>query len=141
MPEEENEVKEIIADEPARTEITSWLDHKKVSPNRRSEKESAISKMVECIKDGTISIDSSTFVITQKLVFPIGKDGMIKILKWQPFGNTGKIAVNMKGVESGDFTGNCIAIAATQTAQPKTIINALDTEDLAIVKFIAIFFM
>lgn len=133
---EKEKVKKSIAEE----EVLAWLDYKKVSPKRREEKKDSIEKLIEYIQDGIISIDPETFVIKQNLLFQIEKSG-IRELNWKPFGQVGKFQINMKGVDSTDFTGNCIAHACAQCDQSKSIINALDSEDAAVMKVIATFFI
>lgn len=130
-----------VSKEVAEMEVSAWLDHKKMSSKRREEKKEAIESLVSFIQEGKISIHPETFEITQHLMFEIGNQTKIKELKWKPFGNVGKVQIYMKDVSSTDFTGNAIAHACAQTGQSKNIINSLDSEDIAVVKVISIFFM
>jgi len=130
-----------VSKEIADLEVLGWLDHKKMSAKRREEKKDAIESLSGFIQDGTLIIDPVSFEITQNLFFPIGEQIKINELKWKPFGNVGRVQIYMKNTESTDFTGNCIAHACAQTGQSKNIINALDSEDIAVVKMLAVFFM
>lgn len=125
----------------AEQEVNAWLDHKRMSEKRREEKKEAINSLVNFIQEGTLVIDTESFEITQKLFFEVGEQVKIKELKWKPFGNVGRVQLYMKNVDSADFTGNSIAHACAQTGQSKNIINALDSEDIAVVKVITVFFM
>lgn len=130
-----------VAKEVAELEVISWLDHKKVSESRREEKKVAIESLISLVEDGTIDINNENFEITQHLKFDVGNIEKIKELKWKPFGNVGRVQIYMKGVDSSDFTGNAIAHTCAQTGQSKNIINALDSEDIAVIKVLSVFFM
>jgi hypothetical protein len=125
----------------AELEVNAWLDHKRISEKRREEKKAAIDSLIGFVEDGTVSINPETFEIKQNLKFEIGNQIKIKELIWKPFGNVGRVQIYMKNVDSADYTGNCIAHACAQTDQSKNIINSLDSEDTAVIKVIANFFM
>jgi hypothetical protein len=114
---------------------------RKISPKRREEKKEAIESLISFVQEGKIVIEEQSFEITQNLLFEIGNQTKIKELKWKPFGQVGRVQIHMKNVESTDFTGNCIAHACAQTGQSKNMINALDSEDMAVVKVLSVFFM
>jgi hypothetical protein len=122
-------------------DVNAWLDHKRMSDKRREEKKEAIDSLVGFVQEGTVVVDRETFELTQNLVFEIGEQIKIKQLKWKAFGNVGKVQIHMKNVESTDFTGNVIAHTCAQTGNSKNVINALDSEDIAVAKNIAVFFM
>jgi hypothetical protein len=127
-----------VSKEIAEKEVNSWLDHKKMSPKRREEKKEAIESLISLVEDGTVTIEPDTFILSQHLLFERGEQ---KKLSWKPFGNVGRVQIYMKNVESTDFTGNAIAHACAQTDQSKNLINSLDSEDVAVLKVLALFFM
>lgn len=133
--------KPLIEREVAEAEVTAWLDHKKMSASRREEKKEAIESLIKFVSNGTVVIDKETFKLTQKLIFPVGKDEQIKELVWEPFGQVGKFMIHMKNVDSADFTGNAIARACAQTGKAKAILCNLDSEDEIVLKIISVFFM
>lgn len=133
---------DLVTKEVAENDVFAWLDHKKMSTKRREEKKEAIESLVSYVQDGILSIDTeSSFNIHQKLNFEIGNEIKIKELIWKPFGNVGRVQLQMKNVDSSDFTGNAVAHCCAQTGQSKGIINAMDSEDAAIMKIISVFFM
>jgi type I restriction-modification system DNA methylase subunit len=132
----------VLSKEQAEKEVNQWLDFKKVSDRKRSTKENIanILKLVNAFEDGILSLDPTTHVITQELLFPVGKDGKIDKLNFVPRIPMQKITDELKGVQTDDIGKFMLAYIAAVTGETKNVLVHLDTEDYSIASSISAFF-
>lgn len=134
--------KTVVAREAATEEVNAWLNHKRMPQWRRDQKADAIESLINCVMDGSVTIDKDkNFELTQHLIWEVGEEAKISKLVWKAVSIVARLKSHMKGVESADFTGNCIAQCCAQTGQPKAVIENLNDQDLANLKAIAVFFL
>jgi len=129
--------------EQAETEVTAWIDKKKVYAETREKYQQYIDIMIEALANGDIVIDQDTFEIKHTLLFQIGEqeDTAQKALKYVPRINDKKIQPHMRGVKSDDADARLNALIAAITNTSKADISLLDTADKRIATAIGIFFM
>jgi hypothetical protein len=131
---------EKIARDIAITEVTSWLDYKKVNEKKRETYKESIDTLVDSVVDGSLSLsDDKVFVHTLK--FPIGKEVSIPALEYKPRLQLAAVHSQLKNVKGDDADGRIVAYVAALTGQPKEVIKNLDTEDYSTAQAIAIFFL
>jgi len=133
-----------VSREASEVEVNSWLDSKKVSEKKRTDYQDQIDILIEAISDGSLVLDSKTFVFTYSLKFPIEAEkeesGIIE-LKFKPRVKMDAIRLQMASVKSGDTMGMTFAYVAAITAQPKALIGKLLTDDYAVAGAIMVFFL
>ncbi len=120
-------------------EVTKWLDHKRVSFNKREELEKNIDTITAAIEAGVLVLNTD-FSFTQKLYFPLGDNKEITELTFKPRVALGTIHLHMQGVKNGDVDGRLAAYAAAVSGSPKELIKKLDTEDYGVAIAISLFF-
>lgn len=124
----------------ANSEITGWLDCKKISDKKRDVQKDTISTLVDAVADGSLVVEDDNS-LTHTLKFAVGKDGQIKDFKYKPRITVGDVHGHLQGVKPSDADGRLLAYVAALTNQTKGIIGLLDTEDYGIAQSIAIFFL
>lgn len=129
---------DIIPQEIAQTEIDSWLDFKKISDKKRESLKGNIESLVSGIMDGTLALDPETFVLTQKLNFPIGT---INELKYKARLKMDAVQSRLSNVRPGDMYGTSFGWIAALTDQPVSIIKQIDNEDYTLADHLSFFFM
>lgn len=122
----------------ATKEVNSWLEFKKVKQNKIEAYKESIKSLASYIADGTLTLDPTTFVFTQKLDFPVGNESQVKTLEFQPRLKTETRSINIAGAEGETIY---IGIVAALTGKPKNIIKTLDTEDFSVAQSIGVFFV
>lgn len=130
----------VISLETATKEIERWLDYKKVNKSKREFMLEQITNLINAVCDGRLVVNED-FTFTQNLLFPIGKHGDIKEIKYRARLAIGAATPHLSGVKSGDTEGKLIAYAAALSNKPKEMIKALDSEDNSLAQGIAVFFM
>jgi hypothetical protein len=133
---QENTDEQVMPHKKATEDINTWLDGKKITPTEREAKKDDIERIVARIMDGTVTIDSSTRVITHKLLFPLER---VTEIKYQPRLDGATLNPLLKHVDMNMSMYS--AYGAALTGQPLGVINKLDSEDLKVVKAISGFFM
>lgn len=132
-------MQEVTTKENAVKEVTAWLDYKKIKNNQRETNSALVDLLVEAVQYGTITIDSNTFEITQKLDNPV--PGLLNDLKYQPRITVGDLHKVTSVVKSGDIDGKVCAYIAALTGKGLSHIQKLDSEDYKVGQCIALFFM
>ena len=127
---------EKITTEQAEFEVEQWLDFKKISQRKRANNKENIEILVSAIVDGQLILKENQFV--QKLLFPVNE---ITELKYVARITVKQVRLQMQGVKSNDLNGMILGYACALTGQVKNVLDALDTEDYAILQSIAIFFL
>lgn len=130
----------VVAKEIAQEEVNSWLDAKKITPQKRETFEAYIEQLVNGICNGALSLNPETKVFTYTLSFPTEGDAPITKLDFKPRLKLSTVTAHLQGVKSTDGDGRLTAYVAALTGQPKGVINALDTEDYSACLSIAVFF-
>lgn len=132
----------VLSREIAEKEVKAWLDYKRVSPRKRELKANveALEKMVAAFEDGLLSMNQETFDITHKLIFPMGVDVQTDKLVYKARIPYVRVQTELKGLATDDIGKFTPAYIAAITGEPKAVIAAMDTEDLAIASSIASFF-
>lgn len=131
--------------EAANEEIESWLDFKKISAQKRKSLSDQIETLIEAMCDGSLVLEkgdeSESFVFTQSLKFPFGKDEKITELKFKSRMGIATIHLHLKDVKSTDADGRLLAHVAALTSQNKEILKNMDTVDYSTSSAIAMFFI
>lgn len=130
----------------AEREFETWCDIKRLRPDQRSNPNPITGvddnkeKIISCIENGYLVVDTETGELTQKLAWPID-DGKVKELTFKlRLNNTEKNSYSV-GLKPNDFEGKIAAIIAALTSEPRGIINKLDTSDRDLSDSIASFFL
>lgn len=124
--------------ETATVDVEKWLDKKKVSQKKRTEKKQAIDFLIGAIEEGYLILnDDNTF--EQTLRFPKGDEVQIEKLKFTDRIDLKKLHIHLKTAVGQDE--RLLAHVVAVTGQPKDIIKALDTEDYDIASTIGLFFV
>ena len=131
---------ELINKEIAESEISKWLDFKKVSSKRRESKQENIDALIDAVIDGHLVLNENNS-FTHTLKFPIGENGQITKLEYKPRLEVKEIQLQMQGIKSTDLHGMILSYVSALTGKAKGIVSAMDSEDYTIAQGIAIFFM
>lgn len=134
-------MEQVMAPALAMKEVEKWLDFKKVSLKKREEYENNIESLAEAISMGDVVLEADTHVLIQKLKFPLGKDGTVKELKFQPRLDVDTLHINLEGLKATNGDGRLLAHVCALTGQTKGVCKKLDTEDYGLSKGIASFFL
>ncbi|MFA6057282.1 MAG: hypothetical protein WC756_03720 [Taibaiella sp.] len=149
-PEEQEEVQlkpgQVVSFDIAKKEINAWLDGKRVSDSKREKEHiaDAIETLIDAISYGDATIDPEKMTITQALRFPILNEDskpVLSSLTFKPRLRTNELKDRTASVKQGDGIGRICAIAGALTGQATAIIEKMDTEDMAIVNAVAVFFL
>lgn len=132
---------EKVSKDIAESEVTSWLDKKKIMPSQREENRSAIDTLVEAISEGVLELDTETNVFTHKLLFPPEGDMPVTELTYKPRLNDTMLKPYLTGVKPGDVDARLLAYTAALTNKAKGILVNLDSADKRIATSIVIFFL
>lgn len=127
----------VMSREIAATEITAWLDYKRVKESTRESFKAQTDVLIEAMTYGDITVNSDTFVITQKLAFPV--DTLLDKLEYKPrmtIGDLNKIPSKL-----GDFDSKVAAYIAALTGKALSHIQKMDSEDYKTGQAIAVFFI
>src|SRR5690606_13108970 len=127
----------VVDFETARADVDRWLDHKRVSPSKRTNMNDSIDTLTDAIMDGYLSIDSECR-ITQKLRFPLGEDESIGTLVFKPRLSNMEAKKYLKDIKSSDIDGRLTSYVSALTGVGKDIINKLDSEDTGIANAVAV---
>lgn len=125
----------------AKAEIEKWLDHKKVRAKVREKNSDNIEQLVECIMDGFLTLDETTFELKQKLAHEIGEDKKISELVFKPRLKMFEIQQRTKGVKVSDTSEYVMAYVSALTGQPAAVLKQLDSSDYGIGQNLAVFFI
>ena len=119
----------------AQSEVTAWLDYKRVKPHQREKMQLSIDHITECVQYGIVSIDESTFEITQTLEFPV--DNLLDKITYKPRISVAELNKVIKSASMADATlGSLAAI----TGQGVTVLSRMDSEDMKVAQAIVGFF-
>jgi len=129
-----------LAPEVAIQEIEKWLDHKKVSANKRESNEEAIKTLAEEISSGNMILTDS-FNLEYKLKSPIKSEQPTTQLVFKPRLTIGTVYNHLQGVKPTDADGRLFAYAAALTTNPKDLIKNLEIDDWNIVQAVVVFFL
>lgn len=129
-----------LAPEVAMQEIEKWLDHKKVSANKRESNEEAIKVLAEEISAGNMVLTDS-FNLEYKLKSPIKSEQPTTQLVFKPRLTIGTVYNHLQGVKPTDADGRLFAYAAALTTNPKDLIKNLEIDDWNIVQAVVVFFL
>lgn len=125
--------------ETAKSEVTAWLDYKKVSEAERENKKGAIEAMIKYVMDGTFAIDQTTFAITHSLLFDAaGK----KVVTYKPRVTVAEMHMHTKNVNNPfDMQAQQSGILASLTGLLPAEIERMDAEDNKVARVVSSFFM
>jgi hypothetical protein len=129
-----------LSPEVAMLEIEKWLDHKKVSANKRESNEEAIKTLAEEFSSGNMILKDS-FELQYKLKAPIQSERATSELIFKPRLTIGSVYNHLQGVKPTDADGRLFAYAAALTGNPKDLIKALEIDDWNIVQAVVVFFL
>lgn len=121
----------------AEKEIASWLDYKRIKESTREQYKGQIDVLVEAMQYGDITLNATSYVIKQKLSFPV--EGLIDELEYKARMSVGDL--NKVPTKAGDFDGKVVAYIAALTGKGMSHIQKMDSEDYKIGQAIAVFFM
>lgn len=133
----------MIAPEVATAEVNKWLDYKKLSEKRRTERKLSIDALVEAVSDGIISIDDD-YNIKQPLIFPIAdKEGNVALSEvvYKPRLTYLELEKYTKGIAADDVDGKIFAYGAALTGKAIGLLKKMETEDFILLQKIALFFI
>lgn len=132
--------KQKVTEEVATSEVTAWLDFKKISPSKRNDKKDQIKQLVNAIIDGDIEINEDNEIV-QKLKTELGDKKQITEFKYKPRITVGAVQQHLQKIATSDADGRVVCYIQALTGQPAGIIKGLDSVDYDIAQTIAIFFI
>jgi hypothetical protein len=132
----------------AEKELASWVEYKKIGASKieemRTQPGNAYDNIIKDIQAGYISIDTETFVISQKLHFPVkatnGQE-LFSTLEFKPRVTQGDFQKATTQFSFADMEGRVMAAIMCSTGKLKAEIEKLDIEDIRVSKNIATFFL
>mgnify|MGYP000022198548 CR=1 FL=1 len=130
----------VISKEVANQEIEKWLDHKKVSDNKREASAESIELLADAVSSGNMILDKD-FNLVYKLKFPTEAEAPITELKFKPRLKIGTVYNHLQNVKPSDADGRLFAYAAALTTNSKEVIKSLEIDDWNIVQAVVIFFL
>ncbi len=128
----------VMTRETAVKEVNDYLSFKGMRPKRRKEKEESIDVIIDCVEDGTVSIDPETRILKHKLIHPIKGT---KEFNYKARINQGKIATRLRMSSSSDGHSAIACYVAELSDNNITFVGMLDTEDNVISNAVAMLFM
>lgn len=128
-----------IAREVAENEVKAWLDFKNIKDKKRDENQDSIDSIIDAVCDGLITIDSD-FVLTQKLMFPIGSKGEITQLSFKPRMKLSTVRICTQGIKTTDSLGFAGGYISAATGEDRNIINSMEMDDFVLSQSVVIFF-
>jgi hypothetical protein len=142
MSEEANTGNDLkLSFEQAAKEVKEWLNFKKVNDFKRVNGEDNIGRLIRGFAFGTLVMDPDTKVITQKLLFPVGKEIQITELKFKPRIEISEVQSRLTGVGPDDGVGRALAYISAATGESSAVISKLDPEDYHLSGDLVVFFM
>lgn len=121
-------------------EVVKWLDFKKVSDNKREAQKDTIETLAAAISEGCLVLKDDCS-LEMELKFPTDGEEPLTKLTFKPRLKAETVAKHLQGVKGTDIDGRLSAYIAALTAQTKTLIGKLDTEDQSLAQAIAVFFV
>ena len=134
---------EKVARPAAELEFNSWLDFKRVKESKRVENQQFGEQIINCISDGTITIDEATQQMTVKLDFPLTDDQgneTVAELVVKPRLTVQELNAKLNGVK-GNAMDMQPAYIAAMTGKPIGLIKKLDTQDYSLLINIVVYFL
>lgn len=134
---------EAVNYETAVADVTSWLDHKKVSQNKRDSLQGMIDNITGAVSDGSLVL-MEDMKWKHILKFPLTADGNVTTaeLSYKPRINDANIEPYKKVVKGVDFDSSLKRVILALTGKSLGEINNLDSStDRAIAESIAVFFV
>lgn len=129
-----------VARELAETEVTKWLDTKKVFESVRETYKESVDLLIEAMQNGVLVYNESDNSFTHELLHPLNNEQPVTELKYKGRLNDNDVRPYLKGVAAGDGDARLVSTIAALTGKAKGIISALDTSDRKITNAIATFF-
>jgi hypothetical protein len=130
-----------IAREVAEAEIKVWLDYANVKDRARETYKEQVETLIDCVCDGTLTLNHETKILTQILNTPVGKDGSERTLDFKPRLRVGALQNHMRGVKAGDGDGRILAHVCALTSKNSELIKDMETHDYNTSSAIVIFFL
>lgn len=128
--------------EVAQSEVSNWLDNKKISEAKREEQQPTIDRLVNSVMSGQLEINVATNELTQNLDYPIGKDEIkLEKLKYKARLTQGEVRKGLKNVSASDGFGIIHAYICALTGEQSMMLDKLDTSDYSLSQSIAGFFL
>lgn len=128
-----------ISQEQAETEVSQWLDFKRVSLSKQGSCAENIARIAGGIQNGDLVLNPETKEFTLKLKFPIGKTGSITELKFKPRLAVGDVKSRLDGVN--DPLTRVLAYIGAATGEAVEVVAKMDNEDYHAAADLVIFFM
>ncbi len=130
----------VITKEQSESEVSKWLDYKKVSEKRKESYKEHIDNLAEAISEGSLELDDK-MRFKHKLKFPLEGEMPVADLEYSPRIMVKEVHNRLRSVKSDDPDGRICAYVSALTKKPMEIIRNLDSEDYKICESIAIFFI
>jgi hypothetical protein len=128
----------------AQDSVNEWLDHKRISANKRESLQGMIDNMVEAVVSGDLALKED-MTWEHVLIFPPkNKEGVetIKSITYKPRISEIDLAPHKRTVKGNDFDASLKRTILALTGQAIGVINNLDSStDKQIADSIAVFFV
>lgn len=125
----------------AEQEVNLWLDYKRVKDSVRETQKAQIGVLIDAVQYGDVTINTTTFAITQKMSFPEATGGLYSELVYKARISIGELQRACAAVKIGDFDGRIAAYVAALTDKGVSHILKMDSDDFKVAQAIAVFFM
>lgn len=132
---------ELIGKNIAETEVNAWLDFQGITAAQKIVFAPTIVRLVEAVQDGTLTIDSATNSLTQKLKFPFGKEAKVIKLTYKPRLTVGEIDDAKSKISEESSLRNTFAHLMAATCEPIAVLTLMDNKDFKLCDAIILFFM
>jgi hypothetical protein len=136
-------MKEVMTIEQATSEVTAWMDRKKIQQSRRENAKTAIANMIEAVQFGTITInEDGTIEHTLQFAIEDSKNTpVVDKLKYKARVSTDALMKAYNNLKINIPDTQLLALIAELTDQPYGYITKLEPTDLVVAKSIGVFFM
>lgn len=150
MKKKDYSAESIISEDAAIAEIESWFEYRKVrqdlrnKPNAITGVDTSREALVNSVMYGVISVNTENGELTQKLNFPVTKEGgevVFSELIFKPRLTRLEILNAGKGLKPTDFEGKQASYLAAATGTSIGLLNKMDESDRGLSDVIAGYFL
>lgn len=136
--------KKVAVQEPqAKAEVDAWLDFQWISELQKSKNSESVDRIIQAVRFGFVTIDSKTFSLKQKLIFPFGVDDKLTELVYKPSTTVAESKDVMSAPEGeavDDYTAS-VGCITHLTGVNRALIYRMNRKDFKISDAIALFLM
>lgn len=131
----------VISIEAAREEVKQWLNNLEVDEEKQNDPyvSAVVKNIAKAVSKGLLVINENG-TITQKLIDPLGENGVTTSITYNKRYRIGDYHDKMKKVASGDTLAVMIAKLSVLSGLPELLFNKMMKDDFDVASNITVFF-